>query len=298
MELSGVDGSPSFEEATHHQFGGQISSCERLCAYGQGLTKQWPGRPIEHPSDGIVFTLYARSLDTFASAILTARMGYGAQACMLNRSLFEDMIDAHWVHSNPDLAVKRYEDHFNHGRMLLSETVKRYPEQFDGAELPRFDEQDRDRLDRIYGPWGSKPWSGVNLHERVNAVEDQWLDEASRRTLHFFHDVAHRENNQVLHASSAHLNSRVQADGETLTFQVGPNTELLDQALFGSFWIFSNTVGLMHDRFEIQVSERLKEEIFSTVEFVTLGEEQLRDVGRNDPCPCGSGHKFKRCHGR
>ncbi len=23
----------------------------------------------------------------------------------------------------------------------------------------------------------------------------------------------------------------------------------------------------------------------------------LRDVGRNDPCPCGSGRKFKKCHG-
>ena len=23
-----------------------------------------------------------------------------------------------------------------------------------------------------------------------------------------------------------------------------------------------------------------------------------KDVGRNDPCPCGSGKKFKRCHGR
>ncbi len=24
----------------------------------------------------------------------------------------------------------------------------------------------------------------------------------------------------------------------------------------------------------------------------------LREVGRNDPCPCGSGSKFKKCHGR
>jgi preprotein translocase subunit SecA len=23
-----------------------------------------------------------------------------------------------------------------------------------------------------------------------------------------------------------------------------------------------------------------------------------RKVGRNDPCPCGSGKKFKQCHGR
>lgn len=23
----------------------------------------------------------------------------------------------------------------------------------------------------------------------------------------------------------------------------------------------------------------------------------MREVGRNDPCPCGSGSKFKKCHG-
>ena len=25
--------------------------------------------------------------------------------------------------------------------------------------------------------------------------------------------------------------------------------------------------------------------------------ERFDGVGRNDPCPCGSGLKFKRCHG-
>ncbi|MGX5220390.1 MULTISPECIES: SEC-C metal-binding domain-containing protein [Pseudomonas] len=24
---------------------------------------------------------------------------------------------------------------------------------------------------------------------------------------------------------------------------------------------------------------------------------QLKDIGRNDPCPCGSQKKFKKCHG-
>ncbi|ARU89427.1 SEC-C metal-binding domain-containing protein [Pseudomonas sp. M30-35] len=24
---------------------------------------------------------------------------------------------------------------------------------------------------------------------------------------------------------------------------------------------------------------------------------ELKDVGRNDPCPCGSQKKFKKCHG-
>jgi preprotein translocase subunit SecA len=28
--------------------------------------------------------------------------------------------------------------------------------------------------------------------------------------------------------------------------------------------------------------------------FVRAGEK----VGRNDPCPCGSGKKYKQCHGK
>jgi preprotein translocase subunit SecA len=37
----------------------------------------------------------------------------------------------------------------------------------------------------------------------------------------------------------------------------------------------------------------------STVRRVSGGETYTKDekVGRNDPCPCGSGQKFKRCHG-
>jgi preprotein translocase subunit SecA len=29
----------------------------------------------------------------------------------------------------------------------------------------------------------------------------------------------------------------------------------------------------------------------------TLSTEPMQKVGRNDPCPCGSGKKFKLCHG-
>ena len=25
--------------------------------------------------------------------------------------------------------------------------------------------------------------------------------------------------------------------------------------------------------------------------------QEMQSVGRNDPCPCGSGKKFKKCHG-
>ena len=30
----------------------------------------------------------------------------------------------------------------------------------------------------------------------------------------------------------------------------------------------------------------------------TLTDEQLKGASRNGPCPCGSGKKFKMCHGK
>ena len=41
---------------------------------------------------------------------------------------------------------------------------------------------------------------------------------------------------------------------------------------------------------------------YSTIDnYVTVGEygeRRVTKVGRNDPCPCGSGKKYKKCHGR
>jgi preprotein translocase subunit SecA len=31
---------------------------------------------------------------------------------------------------------------------------------------------------------------------------------------------------------------------------------------------------------------------------LAAGQPNFDTVGRNDPCPCGSGKKFKFCHGR
>ncbi len=32
-------------------------------------------------------------------------------------------------------------------------------------------------------------------------------------------------------------------------------------------------------------------------QFATPSAKDMKDAGRNDPCPCGSGKKFKKCHG-
>jgi hypothetical protein len=218
---------------------------------------------------------------------------------MLNRSLFEDMIDAHWVVADPEAATQCYSDHTEHSRMLLADAVSKYPEHYAEIEIPEFDEADRARLDVLYTQWGSKPWSRLNLHARVKLVEDQWTDEAARRTLWFFHDIAHRENNQTLHVTATSLNANValSEDESNLVFTVGPRPDKVDPALFGSFWIFLQMLGLLTARFGFEVDDETRAKVVRLRDFVTLTDEQMRETGRNDPCPCGSGLKFKRCHG-
>jgi len=45
---------------------------------------------------------------------------------------------------------------------------------------------------------------------------------------------------------------------------------------------------------EEEAPEQAEPEAAPATPFVRAGDK----VGRNDPCPCGSGKKFKQCHGR
>jgi hypothetical protein len=103
----------------------------------------------------------------------------------------------------------------------------------------------------------------------------------------------------VLHVSAPGLNANAKFsdDADSFTIRIGPRPDMLQRALFGSFWIFDNTLGLILDHFGIEVDDKTRNELFSAKDFIELSDEQVRSSGRNDPCPCGSGLKFKRCHG-
>ncbi len=45
----------------------------------------------------------------------------------------------------------------------------------------------------------------------------------------------------------------------------------------------------------VEGEELYEEEPMQFVETRTVAEEDR--IGRNDPCPCGSGKKYKKCHG-
>ena len=58
---------------------------------------------------------------------------------------------------------------------------------------------------------------------------------------------------------------------------------------------------LMHVRIEQKVEREQVAEVTGTNKDDSAAPQQRKveqKVGRNDPCPCGSGKKYKYCHGR
>jgi uncharacterized protein YecA (UPF0149 family) len=47
-------------------------------------------------------------------------------------------------------------------------------------------------------------------------------------------------------------------------------------------------------------SERFERKAFGPAlsDFLRLAPEEMKGIGRDDPCPCESGLKYKHCHGR
>ena len=175
------------------------------------MFENWTGRGIESTADGLVVAIFARSTDTFTCSVRNLRLGYGAQAAMLNRSLFEDMADAHWIVTDPETAESRYREHHQHGRMLLADTVASFPEMYPHIDLPEFDPEERARLNEAFGPFGHKPGRASASTNACNSSRIEWTDRGRpARALRFMHALAHRENNQTLHVSAQSLGSVVE----------------------------------------------------------------------------------------
>lgn len=279
----------------------QLRACEELLHFVLGVLEPWRGRPLDQAHDGVMAAIFARSLTTYWAALELGRIGFGEQAAMLNRSLFEDMVDLHWIVENPDTAVERYEAHLRHGQMVLADALRAHPDFMPADELPEFDSDEREPLDKLFGTFGHKSWTSVNLRNRVDAIEHLWGEERARRQLRFFRDLVHRENNQLLHVSAQGLNQMVRRSGPEesgIVFKLGPADDYLDRTMFGAFWIYGQSVSVVLDHFDFTERDDF-DRVFGDLlpAFRQLSDDEIRTTDRNDACPCGSDKKFKHCHG-
>lgn len=277
----------------------EFEACDALIDFASSVVSPWSGRPLEEGTiDGIVASEGARALQTFKAVVNLCGNGFGPQASMLNRALFEGTLVAHWAVDHPEEAVERFAKHDRHVKLRWAETVERLGWDIGDRELPTATAEETKELTALFGRHGERPWTGLSVYELLNDVEHHWGDEDGRASLWTFYRVAYLDSNLTLHSSAWSLTTGVTSAPDGTHFPAGPSNYAVAQALYGAYWSYAQTLRLTIEHFGMPSADDL-ENVFQKGHpaFVELTSEMTRAVGRNDPCPCGSGLKFKRCHG-
>jgi hypothetical protein len=159
----------------------------------------------------IVLWTLPRSYRTFKVGVAVCKAGYGQQAAMLNRTLFEDMLAAHWAMKHPQIAADRMIEHDQYTAVLRAEQYDKHGIPHRDVSLPKYTEAQRRRLDVRYRN-GSRPWTGKSIPQMLRAVAPMW-PEGDRRLLLQMHDIAHAANSTLLHHSATSLSQGDRAGG-------------------------------------------------------------------------------------
>jgi len=211
----------------------------------------------------ILLSIFARSTRTYSAIVHgLAERGYGEQTMMLDRVLFDDMIDLHWVSLNPEIAAERLADHDLYSRLLRADAQRKHPRMFDGHQPPRIkiSNEKRKKLKELFGKNGSRSWTGIRgLEERVDSVLSCW-DEAGRDVLLFWHDWIVRLQNELVHPTSLSLTRmgvvEVNDDEEeSVEFQLGNTPGWSRQALHAAFWTYCQSLSLVVEEFRPEVQD-------------------------------------------
>jgi hypothetical protein len=193
-------------------------------------------------SNLVLISIFARSTRTYEAIVRwLGERGFAEQGMMLNRSLFEDMVDAHWVHLNPDLAVERLRQHDLYSRLLRADTQRRLPEWFEDHEPARLRISNRERqeLRRLFGKNGSRSWTGVpSVEDRLEQVLACWKTEQDREQVRFFASWVLKLMNEVLHPSAfslGRLGAPTLTERGNYEWRFGGTPEWLAQSLHAAF---------------------------------------------------------------
>jgi hypothetical protein len=101
---------------------------ERVWAILREAKDEWDVTAAE--LNGVLLGTFARATKTYRAVLLLANFGYGEQAGMLNRSLFEHAVVLLWLTLAPDeeVLMDRLRAHHAHARVLYSRSAEEHPE--------------------------------------------------------------------------------------------------------------------------------------------------------------------------
>jgi hypothetical protein len=276
------------------RFAPQLELCEQL------LAAVWTGRPRPTPSmpefSADILAILGRSLEMYDAVLALARTGRALPALLLNRALFEDMVAAFWLAlpQNHETGPQRIRDQEDHIVLLTNDVIRKYPHRvLLSAEEHTDLEQSRKRFETTFGRYGEKAWFG-DIYTAIDRIAPLWEQLGGQEeTLRVYCAIVHRHINLHVHNTVSSIKrsfGRYDDPRKVDDLEIG-------LALRAAFFCLEGLALLVFRELGAD-SARLLELESQAHRVFTLDPKRLSQVGRNDPCPCRSGKKFKHCHGR
>jgi uncharacterized protein DUF5677/SEC-C motif-containing protein len=281
----------------------RLERCRALGELAEArLSGIWDGglRLLE-PCDGLLLGMFGRLASTFRSLIVLSEKGYGEQAAMLDRALYEGMVDAYWFTVEPERAQARAEQHYIYTRVVVAEAHNCNPPPGQPAmAIKPADLTAKEQIDRenLFGRYGELSWTGEPLHRRLKVIQEVFPEDYPGQL-----SASYAQHNRLpilaMHGAPMAINDRfVDVPGGQAVL-AGPSGQHLGPALRTGFWCYSKLVHLLLRRWEpgglVELTALYDH---GWPDFQAITTESMRRAGRNGLCPCGSGRKLKRCHDR
>jgi hypothetical protein len=266
------------------------------------------------PKEAILWSSLYRSMKTHRAVLALCSAGYGEQAGMLCRSLFEDLLVTHWMKRTAEADLqRRFREHQERVELADREALAEHGRDDVLAVMPPVSPE---RLAELEATGGAKPsfktWHGQNLRGALLPQLQKELGPLDGQLLDAMHDLAYRMQNLLLHHSPRAIEHTVgmslggsaaaviaqRHGGEVgtgvtlITSKPGPGY-VLDAMRSAYFSVSRQALAVIPSAHEAELRRRI-DETRHLVVYLPPGVS----AGRNDPCPCGSGRKYKRCHGQ
>lgn len=159
----------------------------------------------------LLIALLIRSTHTLEASLATLQCGRGVQSAMLNRSLFEDALDIHWVFENPSLAPTYAEAH---QRLMSLAEAKSLAEFGRHRTLTAAEAEELKELEGECGGYRAS-WTRASVADRICLVKAAW-DAPAASSIEFAYSVMQRQNNTLLHSTPSALSFTVGGRGPNL----------------------------------------------------------------------------------
>jgi hypothetical protein len=224
--------------------------------------------PVAH----LILWTAARSHRTFKVVVKLCKLGYAEQATMLNRSLFEDMVIAHWAHLNPENSGERITEHDELAATMNAEVFEKHGVPLPEGHRPKLSGERRRLLRKKFGA-RSRPWTGKWMHEMVEDIKGMWGSEFDQRLLEQLHAFGYRTSTTLLHHSAHSISQGVRYSNEQVVFDVGPSERLVEGTLGIAFWTYGQTLSLVLEGESLATLEALSQK-HSRLYIASRGHEQ------------------------